>query len=109
MTRYLLDTNALAHCIFRRRGVDNRVREHRRLGHFIGTAIPAVAELLGGVEFSLTRDKNLKIVQRQLNQFVLWPFNLKAASVYAGGLASSGENAQSVRGRQRNSWFCFGK
>ena len=32
---------------------------------------------------------------------------LRAASVYPGGLASSGENAQSVRGRQRNSWFCF--
>ena len=28
---------------------------------------------------------------------------LQAAAVYPGGLASSGENAESVRGRQRNS------
>jgi hypothetical protein len=34
---------------------------------------------------------------------------LQAAAVYPGGLAGSGENVQSVRGRQRNSWFCFGK
>jgi hypothetical protein len=34
---------------------------------------------------------------------------LQTAAVYPGGPASSSENAQSVRGRQRNSWFCFGK
>ena len=79
MSRYLLDSNALAHCVFRRRGVHERVRTARLAGHKIGTGIPVVAELLAGVEYSDTRDKNLDVVNQNLGLFRLWPFTLDAA------------------------------
>ena len=83
MRRYLLDSNSLSDCIFRRRDVDVRVREARSLGDVVGTAIPIVGELLGGIEFSSTRDANLVIVNRNLNLFRLWPFTLDAARCYS--------------------------
>jgi predicted nucleic acid-binding protein len=82
MSRFLLDTNSLADCIFRRRGVDQRVTEHRQRGDTIGTSIPVAAEILGGAEYSATRERNLKTVRRNLNLFVLWPFDLNAAVRY---------------------------
>ena len=82
MNRYLLDTNALADCLFRRRGVHLRVDEHRRRGDSIGTSIPVVAEIVAGAEYSATRERNLKTIRRNLNHFVLWPFDLKAAMEY---------------------------
>ncbi len=83
MKRFLLDSNSLSDCIFRRRGVDVRVREARGRGDRIGTAIPVVAELLGGIEASSTRDRNLPIVNRNLNLFRIWPFDLDAARAYS--------------------------
>jgi hypothetical protein len=34
-------------------------------------------------------------------------FRFKPQRRHSDGLASSGESAQSARGRQSNSWFCF--
>jgi tRNA(fMet)-specific endonuclease VapC len=82
MRRYLLDTGSAADCIFRRHGVDERVKEARRAGGRIGVAIPVVAELLAGVEYSQSRDRNLEIVNRNLNLFRVWPFTLDAAREY---------------------------
>lgn len=83
MTRYLLDANALSDCIYRRRGVDIKVREARLRGATLGTAIPAAAEVLAGTEFSSTRDRNLPIVERGLRTFRLWPFDMASAREYA--------------------------
>ena len=82
MSKYLLDSNAIADCIFQRRGVDQRVMQSRRNGHVIGTALPVVAEILGGIEFSATRERNLLILNRKLSLFRLWPFTLDVAKAY---------------------------
>lgn len=82
MTRYLLDTNAIADCVFRRRGVDARVRMARLAGFKIGTGIPVLAELLAGIEYSATRDANLDIVNRNIGLFRQWPFTTEAAREY---------------------------
>lgn len=82
MSKYLLDSNAVADCIFQRRGVDLRVMEARRQGHVIGTALPVVAEILGGIEFSQTRERNLLILNRKLSLFRLWPLTLDVAREY---------------------------
>ena len=82
MSKYLLDSNAVADCIFQRRAVDQRAMQARREGHLIGTALPDVAEMLGGIEFSATRERNLLILNRKLSLFRLWPFTLDVAREY---------------------------
>ena len=83
MKRYLLDTNAAGDCVFRRKGMHDRVRQAKARGAMIGVAMPVVAELLGGVENSASRDKNLDIVNRHLHLFRIWPLTIEAARVYA--------------------------
>jgi tRNA(fMet)-specific endonuclease VapC len=82
MKRFLLDTNAAADCIFRRRGVDTRVRQARLKGAKIGIGVPVLAELLAGIENSASRDKNLEVLNRHLQLFRIWPFTTDAARVY---------------------------
>ena len=82
MSKYLLDSNAVADCIFQRRGVDQRAMLARRQGHVIGTALPVVAEILGGIEYSQTRERNLLILNRKLSLFRLWPLTLEVAREY---------------------------
>lgn len=80
--RYLLDSGPAGDCIFRRRGVFERVREVRSSGAKIGIGIPILGELVGGVEASDTRDANWPILCRGLATFVLWPFDEAAAWEY---------------------------
>lgn len=82
MSRYLLDTNAAADALFRRRGVPEHVKAARAAGHAIGIGIPVLAELYAGVEFSASRDHNLEILRRSVKLFRLWPFTSEAAEVY---------------------------
>ena len=82
MSRYLLDTNAAADTIFRRRGLPERVKAARAAGHDIGIGIPVPGELYGGAEFSASRDYNLDILRRTVKVFRLWPFTPEAAEVY---------------------------
>jgi tRNA(fMet)-specific endonuclease VapC len=80
--RYLLDTNAAADCMFRRRGVSERAKQVKAVGGVLGIAVPVLAELLGGIEYSASRDANLDVVERHLRLFKLWPFTPAAARVY---------------------------
>jgi tRNA(fMet)-specific endonuclease VapC len=80
--RHLLDTNAASDYIFRRRGVRERAMQARAAGAKIGIGLPVVAELLGGIENSSSRDKNLDIVNRHLYLFRIWPFTMEAARIY---------------------------
>ncbi len=82
MKRFLLDTNAASDCIFRRRGIDLRAKTARRAGHVLGIGIPVLAELLAGVEYSKSREKNLETVNRNLRMFRLWPFTPDSAREY---------------------------
>src|SRR5262249_2425151 len=69
-----------------RGGVPDKVREARRRGSRIGTCMPVVADLFYGVEFSSTRDENLRRLRRALSRIICWPFN-RAAEEY-GRLAA---------------------
>ncbi len=82
MRRYLLDTNAAADCIFRRRDVHERVKQARASGHKIGIGIPVLGEILAGVESSASRARNLEIVERNVGLFRLWQYTAEAARVY---------------------------
>jgi tRNA(fMet)-specific endonuclease VapC len=82
VSRYLLDTNAAADAMFRRRGVPERVKAARAAGHDIGIGIPVLGELYAGAEFSASRDHNLDILRRALKLFRLWPFTPEAVQVY---------------------------
>ena len=44
--------------------------------------MPVVAELLGGIEYSGSREKNLNIVNRHLPYFRIWPLTVEAARIY---------------------------
>lgn len=80
--RYLLDSGPAADCIFRRRGVFERVREARQRGAKVGIGTPVLGEVVGGVEASGTRDANWDTLTRGLATFVLWPFDEAAAWEY---------------------------
>ena len=97
MSKYLLDSNAVADCIFQRRGVDQRVLRARRQGHVIGTALPVVAEVLGGIEYSQTRERNLLILNRKLALFRLWPLSLDVAREYGSLFAELRRNGRPMQ------------
>ena len=82
MRRFLLDTNAAAHCVFRRRGVHDRERAARAAGNHVGIGLPVLGELYAGVEYSATRDKNLDILERNVRLLRLWPFTADAAKLF---------------------------
>jgi tRNA(fMet)-specific endonuclease VapC len=82
VSRYLLDTNAAADAMFRRRGVPERMKSARMAGHEIGIGLPVLGELYAGIEYSATRERNLEILQRSLKLFRLWPFTPEAAATY---------------------------
>jgi tRNA(fMet)-specific endonuclease VapC len=77
--RFLLDTGPTFDCMFRRRGVDDRVRAARGRGAKIGIALPVLGEVIAGVEGSASREATWEVVRREMNKFVLWPFNKAAA------------------------------
>jgi tRNA(fMet)-specific endonuclease VapC len=79
LRRFLLDTNTAADCIFRRKGIPERIKQARIAGHKIGIGMPVLAELVAGVENSASREKNLEIVRREVRLFRLWPFTARAA------------------------------
>lgn len=81
MRRYLLDTGIMGDFINHRRGVAERAREARR-GDRIGTCMPVVAELFYEVEFSVTRDENIRRLRRALAGIIIWPFDRAAAEEY---------------------------
>src|SRR5437763_1563320 len=83
MRRFLLDSNALNQLIYRLGPVYLRARQAQSSGAVLGTGIPVVAEILGGVEYSVSRSQNLPRVQRELKLLRLWPFDLRAAHEYA--------------------------
>ncbi len=99
MKRYLFDSNALNLFVYRRFGVYEKAKELKRQGHIFGTAIPVVAEFLGGTMASETWKLNLPMVEQKLSFFRLWPFDLPAAREYArlfAVLKTSGVRMQSI-------------
>lgn len=62
-----------------RNGIVDRVRHYRSKGFSIGIAIPVFAELAFGMEKSVNREANLKLLKKSLNALKLWPFDQVAA------------------------------
>jgi tRNA(fMet)-specific endonuclease VapC len=97
MRRFLLDTGIASDYINRRRGVQDRAKEEVSRGNRIGIGMPVLAELLFGIELSVTRDENLKRFHRALPTLTVWPFDEEAAAAYgriAAQLRRSGRAMQ---------------
>ncbi len=88
MKRYLLDSGARGDFIDHRRGVDVKVREARQRGSRIDTCMPVVAELFYGMEFSSTREENLRRLRHALSRVICRPLDRPAAEEY-GRLAAT--------------------
>jgi tRNA(fMet)-specific endonuclease VapC len=82
MRRYLLDTGIASDFINRRRGVPDRAREELARGNRIGIGMPVLAELVFGIEQSVSRDRNMQRLRVALTALTLWPFDEKAAFEY---------------------------
>ena len=110
MSRDLLDTNAAADAMFRRRGVPERVKAARTAGHELGIGVPVLGELYAGAEFSSSRDHNLEVLRRSVKLFRLWPFTTEAAEVYGRLYAKMRRNGRTIQqidlqiGSSRFSW-----
>jgi tRNA(fMet)-specific endonuclease VapC len=97
MKRYLLDTGILGDFINKRHGVDDRARNERMKGARIGTCMPVVGELFGGIELSDSRKRNLKTLNAALAKLVFWPFNLAAAMEFGGLYAELRRKGRSIQ------------
>jgi tRNA(fMet)-specific endonuclease VapC len=82
MRRYLLDTGMAGDFINRRRGVYERGQQEVASGNRIGIGIPVLAELVYGIEYSASRDRNLQRLHTALSALKLWPLDEKAAFEY---------------------------
>lgn len=82
MKRYLLDTGIAADFIFRRGNAYPQAKAIQLQGGRIGIGLPTAGELLGGAEYSSTRNRNLPKIQRGIADLFLWPFDLVAAAEY---------------------------
>ena len=82
MKRYLLDTGIAGDFIDRRRGVYDRARAELAKGNRIGVAMPVLAELVYGIEWSASRDRNMQRLHIALSAWRVWPFDQDAAFEY---------------------------
>ena len=63
MTRYSFDTGSAGDYINRRRGVYERACAEVARGNSIGICVPVLGELLDGIEYSQSRDRNWQKLQ----------------------------------------------
>lgn len=73
MIRYLLDTGAAGDYVDGRHGVRERASDAVSRGHRVGVALPVLAELWYGIEFSSSREKNADRLRRALPTMFVWP------------------------------------
>ena len=60
MRRFLMDTGIAGDFIDRRRGVFERAQDEVSRGNPVGIGVPVLAELVYGVEQSVSRDRNMR-------------------------------------------------
>lgn len=88
MRRYLLDTGVVSDYLARRRNIFSRAKEEFARGNRIGICVPVLGELYYGIELSVTRERNLKHLLRDLPTLTLWPYD-ESAAVKFGRLAAA--------------------
>lgn len=79
---YLLDTGIAQDFQDDRRGVRDKAKAVRALGHRVGICVPVLGELWSGVEGSDQREKNLKQLRHALMKLVIWPYSTAAAAEF---------------------------
>lgn len=77
-----MDTGIAGDLIARRFPVTARVRDALARGDRVGIAVPALGELLFGVELSNDPERNWARLTRGLAQIRRWPFDVNAAQQY---------------------------
>ena len=82
MKRFLLDTGIAQDFINDRRGVRDRADEFRHRGCRIGICVPVLGELWSGVEGSVSRERNSRLLRQALSRLVLWPYSSEAAEEF---------------------------
>jgi tRNA(fMet)-specific endonuclease VapC len=99
MKRFLFDSGIASDYLNRRHGVFERARAEVANGNHIGIGLPVLAELVGGIEHSQTRDRNMQRLRNALPTLKLWPFDPAAAFEYGrlyADLARRGRPMQTV-------------
>lgn len=76
------DSNIAGEFLPKRSALRDRAKKLIKSGHRVGIAAPVVGELYGGAQYSSTRERNLKVLDRELERWLVWPFDLNAAYVY---------------------------
>lgn len=79
MKRYLFDSGIASDYMNRRHGVYERAKAEVARGSKIGIGTPVLGELVYGVELGATQERNRDLLRRHLTNWVLWPFDDKAA------------------------------
>jgi tRNA(fMet)-specific endonuclease VapC len=87
MRRFLLDTGIASDFINRRRGIFEHAQHEVTRGNPVGIGVVVLAELVYGVEQSVSRDRNMRTLRKALASWKVWPFDNKAAFEY-GRIAS---------------------
>jgi len=80
--RFLLDAGPAQDFVTHRDPVFRRARREQMNGAKVGICYPTLGEVRGGIEYSQTRDVNLKHLERALGKLLLWPFDQRAAEEY---------------------------
>ena len=83
MKRFLLDSGIAQDFINHRNGVRERADLVRHQGCRIGICTPVLGELWSGVEGSLSRERNLRLLQSALSRLIVWPYTNEAAAQLA--------------------------
>ena len=82
MKRYLLDTGIAGEYIGNRGAVFARVYAEQAKGNHVGICVPVLAELVFGVEYSSSRELNMRLLLKGLRTIRLWPFGKAEAFEY---------------------------
>lgn len=82
MKRFLFDTGIATRFVNRHEAVLARADEERRRGNKLGICTPVLGELLGGIEGSVSRERNLQRLRHAQSRLVLWPYDPAAAEEF---------------------------
>lgn len=81
--RFLLDSNALQAFVDHHYPLADQAVDARNRGHRVVTCDPVIAEIYLGLQFSESREMNMKRLKRALSRMRSWPFDRNAALEYA--------------------------
>jgi tRNA(fMet)-specific endonuclease VapC len=97
--RFIFDSNSVSDAIYRKRGVNERVKQAKLKGWRLGTCPPVTGELFFGAVNSDSRERSLRELKLGLQGFKIWPYGLAEAELYdyfAAYLKRSGRPMQVV-------------